>query len=99
MSYKYALKFLPSALKEWRALDNSIRKHLKRKLLDRLNHPEVASCRLRGFRHHYKIKLRNSGYRLVYEVLEDEPALLVIAVGRRDKSDVYRRASQRRDSP
>ncbi len=97
MSYDYALKFLPSALKEWRALDNSIRERLKRKLLERLDHPEVPSCRLRGFRHHYKIKLRNSGYRLVYEVLEGEPALLVIAVGRRDKNEVYRRAGQRRD--
>jgi mRNA interferase RelE/StbE len=47
MSYK--LKFLPSALKEWRKLDDNIRGQLKKKLAERLNAPNVPSARLRGY--------------------------------------------------
>ena len=32
----------------------------------------------------YKIKLRAVGYRLVYEVIDDELVVIVIEVGRRD---------------
>ena len=47
------------------------------------------------FENHYKIKLRASGYRLVYEIIEDEIVVLVVAVGKRDKNLVYRKASKR----
>lgn len=94
MSYK--LKFLPTALKEWKKLDNSIRTQFKKKLQERLEAPHVPSCQLSGFENHYKIKLRASGYRLVYEVLDNEIAVLVIAVGRRDKNLVYKKAKTRK---
>lgn len=68
MSYK--LKFLPSALKEWNKIGATIREQLKKKLRERLEEPEVLADRLHGFKNHYKIKLRSSGYRLVYEVEE-----------------------------
>ncbi|MGA7875982.1 MAG: hypothetical protein WCA08_09985 [Desulfoferrobacter sp.] len=42
-----------------------------------------------------KIKLRPSGYRLVYEVEEEILRVLVIVVGRRDKGKVYRALSER----
>ncbi len=96
MSYK--LKFIPTALKEWRRLDNSIREILKKKLKERLIAPRVPADRLSGFENHYKIKLRSSGYRLVYEVSEDEICVLVIAVGKRDKNIVYKKA-QKREAP
>ncbi len=92
----YKLKFLPSALKEWKKLDNSIQAKLKKKLKERLNSPHVNSCKLSGFKNHYKIKLRASGYRLVYEVIDEEVYILVIAIGKRDKSLVYKKASQRK---
>ena len=41
-----------------------------------------------GFENHYKIKLKASGYRLVYEVVDNELFVLVIAVGKRDKNTV-----------
>ncbi len=91
----YKLKFLPSALKEWRALDNTIKTVFKKKLRERLENPCIPAARLHGFQHHYKIKLRNAGYRLVYEVLEDEICVLVIAVGKRDKNMVYQFAKKR----
>ena len=82
MSYK--LKFLPSALKEWRKLSPEIRKQFKKQLGRRLENPHIDSTRIRGYQHHYKIKLRSVGYRLVYEVEETEITVYVICVGRRD---------------
>lgn len=93
MSYK--LKFLPSALKEWNKVGATIREQLKKKLRERLEEPEVAADRLRSFKNHYKIKLRASGYRLVYEVEKDTISVIVITVGKRDQSSVYIKAAKR----
>jgi len=41
-------------------------------------------------------KLRASGYRLVYEVVDDEVMIFVIAVGKRDKNIVYKKAHKRK---
>ncbi|RJX26552.1 MAG: type II toxin-antitoxin system RelE/ParE family toxin [Desulfurivibrio sp.] len=95
MNYKYKLKFLPTALKEWEKLDGSVQSQFKKKLKERLNEPHNTASRLSGFENHYKIKLRASGYRLVYEVIDQEICVLVIAVGKRDKNEVYQQAQQR----
>lgn len=92
MSYK--LKFLPTALKEWKKLDNSLKSQLKKKLAERLMEPHLPSAKLSGFENHYKIKLRASGYRLVYEVIDNELYVLVIAVGKRDRNSVYKKAKK-----
>jgi mRNA interferase RelE/StbE len=97
MRYKYKLKFLTTALKEWKKLDSSIQSQLKKKLKERLQNPHVPASQLYGFENLYKIKLRASGYRLVYEVIEKEIVVLVIAVGKRDKNLVYKKASIRKD--
>ncbi len=94
MSYK--LKFLPTALKEWKKLDNTIQSQFKKKLKERLEHPHVPSCKLSGFENHYKIKLRASGYRLVYEVIEKELFIFVIAIGKRDINLVYKKVKKRK---
>jgi mRNA interferase RelE/StbE len=91
----YDLKFLPSALKEWKKLDPQIREQFKKKLSERLENPHVPSSRLHGFTNHYKIKLRSAGYRLVYEVIEKEICILVIAVGKRSGLTVYKKAIKR----
>lgn len=95
MNYKYKLKFLPTALKEWKKLDSSIQNQLRKKLKERLQNPHIAGSQLHGFENHYKIKLRARGYRLVYEVIEKEIVVLVIAVGKREKNLVYGKAAQR----
>jgi len=92
----YKLKFLPTALREWKKLDNSVQIQFKKKLKERLEFPHVPSSQLSGFENHYKIKLRASGYRLVYEVVEDEIFILVFAVGKRDKAQVYKKAKIRK---
>ena len=95
MKYKYKLKFLPIALKEWKKLDHSIKSQLKKKLKERLQNPHIRASQLYGFETHYKIKLRASGYRLVYEVRKQEIVVLVIAVGKREKNLVYKKAVKR----
>ncbi|MCK5154541.1 MAG: type II toxin-antitoxin system RelE/ParE family toxin [Spirochaetales bacterium] len=92
----YNLKFLPTALKEWKKLDNSIQKQLKKKLKERLINPRVSGSELRGFKNYYKIKLRSSGYRLVYEVIDEEIYILVIVIGKRNRNEVYEQAKNRR---
>ena len=91
----YELKFLPTALKEWKKLDNSVKSQFKNKLTERLEKTHNPSSRLSVFENHYKIKLRVSGYRLVYEVVDNEFFVLVIAVGKRDRNRVYKKAKKR----
>ncbi|MBN8899633.1 MAG: addiction module toxin RelE [Rhodospirillales bacterium 69-11] len=93
MSYRLAFK--ESALKEWRKLGETVREQFKAKLKERLEHPHVPAAKLRGAGSRYKIKLRASGYRLVYEVSEEALVLTVVAVGKRDGGDVYGKATRR----
>lgn len=93
MSYKLA--FLEPARKEWDKLAHGTREQFKKKLEERLDNPHVQASKLFGSRNRYKIKLRSVGYRLVYEVRDDVMIVIVIAVGKRDKSMVYRAAEQR----
>lgn len=91
----YRLKFLPTALKEWRKLDYPVRKQFRKKLAERLKFPHVPASQLSGFANHYKIKLRSSGYRLVYEVIDEAVFIIVIAIGKRDRNIVYKKAKNR----
>ncbi len=90
----YDLDFHPSALKEWKKLDSVIREQFKIKLAERLQNPRIASAQIEKNR--YKIKLRGVGYRLVYEVRDNELVIMVIAVGKRERSAVYRLADSRK---
>jgi len=96
MSSKYQLKFLPTALKEWKKLGSVIQTQFKKKLTERLEDPHVPSARLHGYKNYYKIKLRTLGYRLVYEVIDQELVVIVIGVGKRDKGKVYKLVRDRK---
>lgn len=91
----YRLRFHELALLEWRKLDGSLRSQFKRKLAERLANPRIPSAALSGMADCFKIKLRSAGYRLVYRVDEDVVFVTVIAVGRRNRSQVYREAQAR----
>ncbi len=91
----YELAFLDEALKEWHKLDNVTRDQFKAKLTERLQNPKILSARLHGMRERYKIKLRNAGFRLVYEVRDQELMVLVVAVGKRERNEVYKAAAGR----
>ena len=91
----YELAFLDEALKEWRKLDAMTREQFKSKLAERLENPKLPSAQLHGAKERYKIKLRSAGYRLVYEVNDREVLVLVIAVGKRERNEVYKVAERR----
>jgi len=91
----YKLKFVPAAIKEWDKLGEPLKKQFKKKLAERLDNPHVPSAKLRGYDSVYKIKLRTAGYRLAYEVLDNEIVIYVLAVGKRDKNAIYKRLASR----
>jgi mRNA interferase RelE/StbE len=81
----YRLRFIRSALREWKKLDPFVRNQFREHLKKRLENPRVESAKLRGHGDLYKIKLKSVGYRLAYIVKESEITVYVISVGRRDK--------------
>ena len=91
----YELGFLDDALKEWRELDATTRLHFKKKLTERLAHPRLPSAKLAGHKDRYKIKLASAGCRLVYEVRDGEILVVVVAVGKRERSAVDKVAETR----
>lgn len=91
----YELAFLPSARKEWDKLGATVREQFKKKLVERLAAPRVVADALSGMADHYKIKLRSAGYRLVYRVEDQTVTVIVVAVGKRERSTVYRTARKR----
>lgn len=91
----YNLKFKKVAFREWQKLDKNLQIQFKRKLGERLQNPYVPASKLSGKRNRFKIKLRNAGYRLVYEVRESEIVVVVIAVGKREANAVYKTAASR----
>lgn len=91
----YKLRFHELAWSEWQKLDGNVRAPLKKKLLERLQEPRIASAALSGMADCYKIKLLQQGYRLVYRVEDDLVLVTVIAVGKRDKNANYIAARQR----
>ena len=46
----------------------------------------------------YKIKLRQSGYRLLYQVRDDIVIVTVLAVGKRERNEAYKKALKRLDA-
>ena len=93
----FSLEFHVLALKEWQKLDNSVREQFKKQLEKRILNPRIESAKLSGdLDNFYKIKLRTLGYRLVYEVIDRRLVILVIAVGKRNQSEVYQKASKRK---
>ncbi|WP_417419526.1 type II toxin-antitoxin system RelE family toxin [Hoeflea sp.] len=91
----YKLEFLPSALKEWKKLGHTVREQIKKKLRERLEAPKVQADALRDMPGHFKIKLRASGYRLVYRVEDERVVVVVVAVGRRERGAAYQSAGKR----
>lgn len=91
----YRLEFLPSARREWDKLGATLRVQFRDKLAERLEQPRIAAAALRGMPGHYKIKLRSAGYRLVYRVEDERVTVVVVAVGKRERFEVYAAARTR----
>ena len=91
----YSLDFDARALKEWQKLGDTVRQQLKKKLVEILKNPRVETNRLHGLPDCYKIKLRSSGYRLIYQVIDQEITVVVVAVDKREHDQAYRKANER----
>ncbi|CFQ31257.1 type II toxin-antitoxin system RelE family toxin [Yersinia bercovieri] len=91
----YPVKFREEALKEWHKLDKTIQQQFAKKLKKCSDNPHIESARLCGMKNCYKIKLRSSGFRLVYEVIDDILIIAMVAVGKRERNEVYQLASDR----
>lgn len=91
----YNLEFKPKALKEWKKLNSTIKEQFKKKLIERLENPKVPKDKLSGYENVYKIKLRSIGYRLAYEVKEEQIVVLVLTVGKRENNQVYNNLANR----
>jgi len=91
----YKLEFKKSALKEWEKLGHTVKAQFKKKLKERLENPHILAAALSGGQSLYKIKLRQQGYRLVYSVADEIITVTVIAVGKRDRNEIYEIALSR----
>jgi len=93
----YKLIFLKKSEKEWKKLNTPIREQFKKKLKKRLLNPRVPQSKLSGFPNVYKIKLRSSGFRLAYEVVDEKVIVVVLSVGKRENKAVYAVIKKRMD--
>ncbi|AUZ45379.1 type II toxin-antitoxin system RelE family toxin [Pseudomonas orientalis] len=91
----YSLDFDACALKEWQKFGDTLRQQLKKKLVEILNTPRNEANRLHGLPDCYKIKLRSSGYRLIYQVIDQEITVVVVAVDKREHDQAYRKVNER----
>ncbi|MCT4625855.1 type II toxin-antitoxin system RelE/ParE family toxin [Halodesulfovibrio sp.] len=91
----YDLEFNKQALKEWKKLGSTVREQFKKKLKERLENPKFPSAKLTGTESLFKIKLRQSGYRLVYQVIDDRVVVIVLSVGKRERLEAYKNAFTR----
>lgn len=91
----YNLDFKPKALKEWKKMDSSISLQFKKKLEKIILNPRIPKNKLSGYNDIYKIKLRSSGFRLAYEVKDEEIVVLVLSVGKREDKSVYDHLKER----
>lgn len=91
----YELEFKKSALKEWNKLNPAVKDQFKKVLERRLSDPHVPSAKVSGSPNLYKIKLRQLGFRLVYSVSDKTITVSVIAIGKRNRNEIYQVALSR----
>ena len=102
---KYEVVFYPEAIKDLKQLDGSKRK-LVIKALEKVRLNPMpqnkggygkplgskSGTNLTGF---MKIKLRGSGIRIVYQLIEIKGKMAVVVIGSREDSSVYKAAEKR----
>jgi len=95
----YAYKFHPDAKKELAKLNNSVQIFFTKTLKKILKSPELGqdlgnknNMNLTGLK---KMYFDNKRYRVVYEVIDNEVIIHIVAIGKRDKMEVYEKAGER----
>ena len=95
----YSYKFHPEAEKELKKLNRSVQILFTKTLKKILKSPELGldlghknNFDLTGLK---KIYFDHKRYRIVYKIEDDEVLIYLIAIGKREKMDVYKKASER----
>jgi len=95
----YSYKFHPEAEKELEKLNRSVQILFTKTLKKILKSPELGidlgnrnNLNLSGLK---KMYFDHKRYRVVYQVLEEEILIHLIAIGKRDKMEVYEKAGER----
>ena len=96
----YDYKFHPDAQKELVKLNHSVQILFTKTLKKILKSPELGqdlgnknNMDLTGLK---KMYFDNKRYRVVYEIIENEVIVYIVAIGKRDKMEVYGKAGERR---
>ena len=81
----YALVFLTSAKKEFKKLDTSVQKIIKKKLLQLVDDPELLKNNIKPLKGEYKgkFRLRVHQYRIIFQIKENKLLITIIRVGHR----------------
>jgi len=95
----YEYKFHTEAEKELAKLNRSVQLLFAKTLKKILKSPELGldlgnknNLNLSGLK---KMYFDHKRYRIVYQILEEEIVIHLIAIGKRDKMEVYEKASER----
>lgn len=98
--WMYEYKFYEEAEKDLSKLSHNIKLLFAKKLAQIIKNPEIGkdlgsknNLKLSGLK---KVYFDNKRYRIVYEVLAQEIIIHIIAIGKRDNMEVYKKADQRR---
>ena len=101
---KWTVEYIKEAQKDLRRLDPYVRKLVLKAIDKTAERPlpppdgigkplgDHASSRLSGF---YKIKLKNLGYRVVYDLVREGSVMKIIIISVRDDETVYKEAERR----
>jgi len=95
----YDFKFHPEAKKELAKLNKSVQILFTKALKKILKNPELGVDL--GHKHNFdlsgckKMYFDHKRYRIVYQIIENEVVIYLIAIGKRDKMSVYEKASER----
>lgn len=101
---KWTVEYIKEAQKDLRKLDPYVRKQVLKAIEKTAERPlpppdgvgkplgNHASSRLSGF---YKIKLKNLGYRVVYDLVCEGSVMKIIIISVRDDEAVYKEAERR----
>lgn len=92
MTTTYRVVFRPRAKKVFDRLGTADQRQLAAKLKERSANPRVPADAVREISDGYKIKLRSSGIRLIYQVRDGQVVILLLAIGKRERLEAYREA-------
>lgn len=95
----YNFDFHPEAREELKKLNKSIQILFTKKLKQILNAPEIGiklgnknNLKLTGLK---KVYFNGKKHRIVYETIEDKVMIYIVAVGKREEMNVYKKADSR----